>query len=515
MPFLAPAISFNRDCEDCVSVTAHETRALGDLLREALSGARSDERPSWWLRQRVEDLLGIDLSVKSLGSRLATPLCVAPATWSQHPRQVERLLAMGVPCVGLKTVVAESPDGQSAGADEFRGNRRRPDLEFWEYPVFVSGERGSHLGLEDYLQQVLAPSARAAVQHGAAITGSLAGPSLADSERSSRIEEWRHTARRIAQVLAEVESTRSADDPTRSSVIAVDFPPYLAGPPADSVAALNERYVALCDDVVEIVRVCRAALGDVGAKEHFHIVPKLSFEMRPVLRAIVRRLAKLGMAEFIAIGRDLGAFVDPRTLEMIETGAGGTSLLAANLRALWGLRDPDSCEASYTGGLRTGGDAVAALSIGNISRLEMVSEFYFRGMRSAYARVLGGLAVRLAHLQRGGGLGEGLPRSPRDLNGRARARPPDAAAAAAPPLVAVIDLDLCSDCRERSIGQPEGGCRAAETCPGFAFQRRVADDGRGYWWIDPGLCLGCGTCVPVRGGCGAISLREREGDHAA
>jgi Pyruvate/2-oxoacid:ferredoxin oxidoreductase delta subunit len=139
----------------------------------------------------------------------------------------------------------------------------------------------------------------------------------------------------------------------------------------------------------------------------------------------------------------------------------------------------------------------------------MVSEFFFRGLRAAYARVLGGLAVRLAHLRRAGGLGEGLPRSPRDLNGRAVIRPPDPAAPTAPPLVAEVDPAKCVDCRERSIGQPEGGCRAAETCPGFAFERRVDADGRGYWRIDSQRCVGCGTCVPVRGGCGAISLRER------
>jgi len=515
MPFLAPATSFEADCVDCTSVTADEGRALTEILREVLSGARAGERPSWWLRQQIEQVLGIDLSVESFGSRLATPLCVAPATWSQNARQVERLFAMGVPCVGLKTVVAESPEGRATIAEQSRGSRRRPDLELWEYPVFVSGERGSSLRLEEYLSQVLAPCARAAVEHSAAVTASLAGPSLLGDGDGSAADEWRHTVHRIAQVVTDAELARSNDDQTRSHLIAVDFPPYLAGPPADSVAELADRHQAICEDMVQIVEVCRAALREAGGEHRFRILPKTSFEMRSVLRVIVRRLAEAGTPEFIAIGRDLGAFIDPRTLAMTETGVGGTALLATNLRALWGLRDLAPWEASYTGGLRTGNDAVAALSVGNISRLEMVSEFFFRGMRAAYARVLGGLAVRLAHLRRTGGMGEGLPRGPRDLNGRAAARAPEPRAATAPALVAVIDPTICVDCRERSIGQPEGGCRAAETCPGFAFQRRIDAQGGGYWWIDPELCMGCGTCVPVQGGCGAIQLREREGSDAA
>ena len=508
MSFTRP-VSFREDVRGLKTVSSTELDFI-DLLLEKLIGGREGPRA---YRCAVLDRFGVDLSTASFGDCLPLPIGVAPATYSHYPRQVEKLARIGFPFIGLKTVVAEDSTGNSSLEKYFRGNARNPDKVMLAYPVFLTGERGSALPLNKYIREVLRPCLEIASKRGIFVTPSIVGPSFGGKSVRSAENEWTHTTEVL---LREINKADNGGDAPSCTSIGLDFPPYLSEEFdfAESTKVISDKYMSFVENVVRPFNIVSSAARCILPEREFHALPKINYEMIPVLKVILNGISRRGKPGFIGFGRAMGIHIDPFTLEPASSAFGGPEHLLRNIFTYKALGVDVDYEASYTGGVVTGGDAVAAFACGNISRVEMVSSFYFHGIRNSYKRVLGGLTAFMVHLHRTCPDKYGFNvDTVRDLNLKAFQPSVDAAfgkrlRVSKKAFVAVVDRKKCRDCRQTTAGLKRGVCMALDLCPGFAFKRKISR-GKGYYVVNSDKCLGCGTCVPVSSSCGAVRLIAR------
>jgi len=509
MPLEGRAKRFQDDFPALDTVSKAEMDFIDEKLEWMMSSRNDSNQRAQDYRDAILNEFGIDLSSESFGRKLPTPIGVAAATYTLNAHQVENLFRIGIPFAALKTVVAQGDDGVSVVAEGNRGSVWQPDKEILDWPVFRTGERGSEYEPEAYVEEILKPSLRVAAKWNGVVTASVFGPAPAnDPERyGDRSRELTDTLRKIlnAQVKENGE-TRRVD------FVALDFSPYFTQfkSLADDFEQLGAYYRFLNSAVQEACDLCVAAVREIAPAGNITILPKINSEMLPILRIIVAELSrKWGTARFIGFNRERGVCADSLKLEPVVTAFGGPTHLIKNIYHFIELGTDIPYEAAYTGGVITGADAVAAFASGNISRIEMVSIFFFQGVRNSFKRVLGGFTVNMLHLSRTAPKRFGFEiRSVEDLKGKFHHEAVRAAAAERfrtrdRRFVAFIDEAKCKACRQPGAGQEEPGCRVADNCPHFAFERLES----GKYRINPKLCHGCGTCVPEKHKCGAIELK--------
>ncbi|MFA5857843.1 MAG: 4Fe-4S dicluster domain-containing protein [Elusimicrobiota bacterium] len=490
-----------------LDVTPEEFKKIDELLEKMMDVKVESNTRAEDFRRAIKKEFGIDLGINvGTTSYLALPVGVAPATYSQTGLQVENIAKIGIPFVGLKTLVCESEKGDASCISESRGNVWNPDKEILDWPMFLTGERASKYKVDEYIEKVLLPATKVAEKYKLRFSPSMIGPEpLVTEKEGDRSGEWVNTTDKIAKSIKKYVEATGVD-----VEIGLDFPPYfvLFVDLGFNMKKVDEYFNFLVNSVVDTTVLCQKVIDKHGLGEKVKITPKLSAAMMDVMGTIAVKLQEKSvdkLARFICFNRELGDHVFPLSLETVPSGYSGPGHRWKSSRYLHLLSKNTGLkyEATFTGGVYTGKDVISVISSGNIGKVEIVSSFYTVGIRHTYKRIIGGLAAGLLHLSRTSKQKYGVEISSVDqLKNKANELRQPATEKRWKTdhvkYVAVINHSKCRACKQKTPGfHEEGQCQAMDLCPMFAYYPVREENGKiKYWEIDPKKCIGCGTCIP-------------------
>lgn len=429
------------------------------------------------LTQKLEDLLNIDLTGDYFGRDLLHPIMVAPGKHSRigkkddYCRLIRFRILEGYSGIILKTAIGNDKF-KNCSMDNNRGDVYSPSYKLINETMFLSGERGAKLDIDEYCQSFLKDCIELGKKTETLIVPSI----LCGLPLQERLDEWKYTMDSIYQLSEYTE---------------VDFSP----------TAFQEAE-QLKQQVLHVFRWLRQSYP----RKIFAIkIPGHFRHHMPIWIESVAKKIENTTQNYILFNRAISNLIIPWNLASVSTSIGSDAIFYPNMKILQniyknpegGKKDNIPIEISYSGGIDTGIKAATAIGFSNAGSVQIATELLRQGGINALHRILGGLALYLHwignYLDKSYGLDVYSIKNLKKLFYREEIKEISEKYLQKPSkLVAVVNSAVCEgNCHVRNPAMDTNLCPASIVCPTYAFQYPITKPTQN---IDKNLCIGCGNC---------------------